>query len=55
MPQIYTYQDLIQEVLDELLFKRSRGEEAMEVGSEKLSDKVATAGISNFLVGNLGN
>lgn len=33
--------DLVQKVLDELLFKRSRGEEAMEIGAEQFGDEVA--------------
>jgi hypothetical protein len=39
------YQNLVQKVLDELLLKRSRGKEAVEVGSEKLSDKVADSSV----------
>lgn len=31
---IHTYQNLIEEVLDELLLKRSGGEETVEIGSE---------------------
>lgn len=33
-------QDLVEEVLDELLLERPRGEEAMEVGAEELGDEV---------------
>lgn len=36
-----TYQDLIEEVLDELLLQRSRGEEAVKIGSEQFGDEVA--------------
>jgi hypothetical protein len=39
---IYTYQDLIEEVLDELLLERSGSEETVEIGSKQLGDKVAT-------------
>jgi hypothetical protein len=35
-----TYQNLIEEVLDELLLERSRGEQAVEISSEELCDKV---------------
>lgn len=36
-----TNQDLVQKVLDELLLKRSRGEQAVKVSAEKLGDEVA--------------
>lgn len=36
-----TCQDLIQKVLDELLFKRSRLKQTMEISAQKLCDKVA--------------
>lgn len=36
-----TYEDLVKEVLDELLFKRSRGEEAVKIGAEQLGDEIA--------------
>jgi len=36
-----TYKDLIKEVLDELLLKCTGLEEAMEIGSEELSNEVA--------------
>lgn len=36
-----TYEDLVEEVLDELLLQRARGQEAVEIGSEELSDEVA--------------
>jgi hypothetical protein len=39
-----TYEDLVEEVLDELLLQRARSQEAVEVGSEELGDEVA-AGI----------
>lgn len=35
-----THEDLVEEVLDKLLLQRPTGEEAMEVGSQELSDKV---------------
>mgnify|MGYP001570293870 FL=1 len=35
-----THKDLVEEVLDELLLQRPAGEEAMEVGSQELRDKV---------------
>ena len=34
-------EDLIQEVLDELLFERSGREESVKIGTEELGDKVA--------------
>ncbi len=34
-------QDLVQKVLDKLLFERPRGEETVQVGAEELGDKVA--------------
>ena len=37
----YTYQYLIEEVLNELLLEGSGGEETVEIGSEQLGDKVA--------------
>ena len=33
-----SYQDLVEEILDELLFKRARGEEAVQVGTQELGD-----------------
>lgn len=36
-----TTEDLIQEVLDELLFERSAGEKTVKIGTKELSDKVA--------------
>lgn len=36
-----TYQDLVQEVLDKLLLERSRGEQSVEISSQKFGDKVA--------------
>lgn len=33
-----THEDLVEEVLDELLLERSRGEEAVEIGAEELSN-----------------
>ena len=35
------YQNLIKEILNELLLKRSRGEEAVQVSTKKLGNKVA--------------
>jgi hypothetical protein len=35
-----TYKDLVEEVLDELLLQWARGQEAVEIGSEELSDEV---------------
>ncbi len=37
---IATHQNLIEEVLDELFLKRSRGEESMEIGTKKFRDWV---------------
>jgi hypothetical protein len=34
------YEDLVQEVLDELLLERSRREEAMEIGAEQFGDEI---------------
>jgi len=36
-----TDQDLVEEVLDELLLERSRGEQAMQVGPEQFGHKIA--------------
>jgi hypothetical protein len=36
-----TYQDLVEEVLDELLLQRSGCEQAVEIGSEQLGNEVA--------------
>jgi hypothetical protein len=33
-----SYQDLVEEILDELLFKRARGEEAVQVGTQELGN-----------------
>lgn len=38
---LFTYEDLVEEVLDELLLERSRGQEAVEVGTQELSHEVA--------------
>jgi len=35
-----TTQDLVEEVLDELLLKRARGEEAVQVGAQELGDNI---------------
>lgn len=35
-----THEDLVQEVLDELLFERPARQETVEVGTEELGDKV---------------
>ena len=37
----WSYQDLVEEVLDELFLERSGSKETMKVGTEKLSDEVA--------------
>jgi hypothetical protein len=37
------YQDLVEEVLDELLLERSGGEEAVQVGAEQFGDKIAVS------------
>jgi hypothetical protein len=39
-----TTQDLVQKVLDKLLFERARGEETVQVGTEQFGDKVAIKG-----------
>lgn len=41
-----TNQNLVEEVLDELLLERSRGQEAVEIGAQKLGDKIAKSGVS---------
>lgn len=41
--QLLTYEDLVEEVLDELLLERSRSQEAVEIGSQELSHEVAVA------------
>jgi hypothetical protein len=38
---LQTPENLVQEVLDELLFERAGGEEAVQVGSEEFGDEVA--------------
>jgi len=40
-----THQDLVEEVLDELLLERSRGQEAVEIGAQELGDEIAKFGI----------
>lgn len=42
-----TYEDLVEEVLDELLLERAGGEKAVEIGSEELSDEVANSIVSH--------
>ena len=41
-----TNHDLVQEVLDELLLQRSRGEQAVEIGTKQLGDEIAIVGVS---------
>ena len=36
------YQDLIQEVLDELLLEWSRSQQTMQIGTKELGDEVAS-------------
>ena len=40
------YEDLVEKVLNELLFERSRREETMQIGSQKLRHKVSTSEVS---------
>jgi hypothetical protein len=40
-PRVATYQNLIEEVLDELFLERSRCEQAVEIGAEEFGDEVA--------------
>lgn len=40
---IFTYENLIEEVLDELLLERSRSQQAVEIGTQELSHEVAGA------------
>jgi|FreactcultuFSWF8_1027224.scaffolds.fasta_scaffold00132_10 hypothetical protein len=40
-----THQNLVEEVLDELLLERSRGQEAVEIGAQELGDEIAKFGI----------
>jgi hypothetical protein len=42
-------EDLVEEVLDELLLKWPAGEETVQVGTQKLSDKVAATEVSELL------
>lgn len=44
-----TAEDLVQKVLDKLLFERARGEEAVQIGAEKLGDKVAVVSVPLWL------
>jgi len=37
----HAYQDLVEEVLDELLLKRSRGEQAVQISTKEFGDEVA--------------
>ena len=37
------YQNLVEEILNELLFQRSGSEESMEVGSQEFRDEIAAA------------
>lgn len=36
-----TYQYLVQEVLDKLLFQRPRGQQSMKIGSQQFGNEVA--------------
>jgi hypothetical protein len=36
-----TNEDLIEEILNELLLKRTRGEQTVKIGTKKLGDEVA--------------
>lgn len=40
-----TYEDLVEEVLDELLLERARSQEAVEIGSEELGDEIAAGSL----------
>ena len=46
-----TYEDLIEEVLNELLFERTRSQQAMQVSSEELCDEVAARCETRVAVG----
>lgn len=37
-----THENLVEEVLDELFLKRARGEESVEVSSQKFGNKITT-------------
>lgn len=39
---VHTYQNLIEEVLNELFLERSGSEQTVEIGSEQLCDEVAS-------------
>lgn len=39
-----SYEDLVEEVLDELLLERSGGKETVQVGPEEFSNKVSAMG-----------
>ena len=41
------YQNLVEEILNELLLKRSRGEETVQVSTKKLSNEVAITVLDN--------
>ena len=41
MSWVKTYEDLVEEVLDELLLEGARSEQSVQVGTEELGDKIA--------------
>jgi hypothetical protein len=43
----HAYQDLVEEVLDELLLKRSRGEQAVQISTKEFGDEVAVFFVRN--------
>jgi hypothetical protein len=49
-----TYQNLVEEVLNELLLQRSRCEQAVEIGSEQLGDEIAGSFSVSFRMVALG-
>ena len=40
LPRESTYQDLVEEVLDELLLEGSRGKETVQIGAQQFGDKI---------------
>ena len=40
-----TYKDLVQEILDELLLQRSRGQQSVEISPEKLGNEVSGSNV----------
>jgi hypothetical protein len=49
--RLQTYQNLVEEILDELLFERARGEQAVQIGPKEFGDEIATWKKKNLAIG----